>query len=96
MLLRIPDPNAPRKKRGTRKGHPEASQKCVIPDEEQKFFRGPCSSGCQEIENLEPFYRQQYFEIPTILVKVLHIILYRGTCSNCGKTCNGKGPGSSR
>ena len=40
--------------------------------------------------NLEPFYRQQYFDIPTILVKVLHIILYRGTCRNCGKVCKVK------
>ena len=86
------DPNAPGKKRGARKGHPGARQKFVTPDEELKFFPGPCSCGCQEIKNLEPFYKHQYFEIPTILVKVLHIILYRGTCSNCGKVCKGKAP----
>ena len=76
------NPKAPGKKTGARKGHPGARQKFVTPDEELKFFPGPCSCGCQEIENLEPCYKHQYFEIPTILVKVLHIILYRGTCSN--------------
>ena len=83
---------APGKKTCARKGHPGARQKFVIPDEELNFFPGPCSCGCQEIENLEPFYRHQYFEIPTILVKVLRIILYRGRCSNCGKVCKGKAP----
>lgn len=86
------NPKAPGKKTGARKGHPGARQKFVTPDEELKFFPGPCSCGCQEIENLEPCYKHQYFEIPTILVKVLHIILYRGTCSNCGKVCKGKAP----
>ena len=80
------------KKTGGRKGHPGARQKLVTPDEELEFFPGPCSCGCQDIENLEPYYRHQYFEIPTILLKVLHIILYRGTCSNCGKVCKGKAP----
>ena len=86
------DPKAPGKNTGARKGHPGARQRFVTPDEELKFFPGPCSCGCQEIENLEPCYKHQYFEIPTILVKVLHIILYRGTCSNCGKVCKGEAP----
>ena len=91
-VMEYGESNAPGNKRGARKGHPGAWQKFVTPDEELKFFPGPCSCGCQEIETLEPFYRQQYFEIPTILVNVLHIILYRGTCSNCGKACKGKAP----
>ena len=86
------EPKAPEKKTGARKGHLGASQKIVTPDEELKFFPGPCSCGCHEIGNLEPYYKHQYFEIPTILVKVSHIILYRGRCSNCGKVCKGKAP----
>ena len=38
------DPKAPGKKTGARKGHPGARQKFVTPDEELKFFPGPCSS----------------------------------------------------
>ena len=86
------DPKGSGKKTGARKGHTGARQEFVTPDEELKFFPGPCSCGCHEIGNLEPFYRQQYFEIPTILVKVSHIILYRGSCSNWGKVCKGKVP----
>ena len=74
------------KKTGARKGHLGARHEFFTPDEELKFFLGLCSCGCQEI------YKHQYFEIPTILVKVLHIILYRGKCSNCGKVCKGKAP----
>ena len=80
------------KKAGARKGDLGPVRSLSLPMRSRSFKFFPCSCGCQEIENLEPFYRHQYFEIPTILVKVLHIILYRGTCSNCGKVCKGKAP----
>jgi transposase len=39
-----------------------------------------------DYENLEPYYTHQIIELPEIVLSVLHLILYKGLCPNCGKT----------
>jgi transposase len=78
-----------RKRRGTR-------QQYLQPTEIQELFPEPCSCGCAEYEQSEPYYTHQVIELPNIELSVLHIILHRGRCSNCGKTVKAHVPFAAR
>jgi transposase len=68
-----------RKRKGSR-------QQCLRPTEVLEHFPEPCSCGCAELGESEPYYIHQVIELPKIELSVRHIILYRGRCSGCGKT----------
>jgi transposase len=68
-----------RKRKGSR-------QQCLRPTEVLEHFPEPCSCGCAEHEEPEPYYVHQVIELPEIELSVRHIILYRGRCSGCGRT----------
>lgn len=44
---------------------------------------GQCSCGCKEFKNLRPLH--QNFELPKIVLHVIHFILFKGRCAKCGK-----------
>jgi transposase len=73
------DTKKERKRRGFR-------QQLLPPTETQKHLPERCSCGCTDYENLEPYYTHQIIELPEIVLSVLHVILYKGRCSGCGKT----------
>jgi transposase len=72
-----------KKKARKRKG---SRQQCLRPTEVVEQFPEPCSCGCARLEEPEPYYIHQVIELPEIELSVRHIILYRGRCSDCGKT----------
>ena len=74
-----PNTKKERKRRGFR-------QQLLPPTETQKLLPERCSCGCTDYENLEQYYTHQIIELPEIVLSVLHVILYRGRCSDCGKT----------
>jgi transposase len=65
--------------------HRGARQQLMPPTETQKYLPGRCSCGCADYEEPEPYYTHQVIELPEIVLSVLHVILYRGRCSGCGK-----------
>jgi transposase len=74
-----PTPKKERKRRGIR-------QQYLQPTEIQKLFPEQCSCGCADYEQSVPYYTHQIIELPEIELSVLHLVLHRGKCSNCGKT----------
>ena len=74
-----PNKKKARKRKGTR-------QQCLRPTEVLERFPEPCSCGCADHGEPEPYYIHQVIELPEIELSVSHIILYRGRCSDCGKT----------
>jgi transposase len=78
-----PKPKPATKKERERRG---ARQQYLQPTEVQELFPERCSCGCADYEEPEPCYTHQVIELPEIELSVLHIILHRGKCSNCGKT----------
>jgi len=87
-------PQKGRRKRGGQKGHKGSKQTKLEPTEEKEVLPESCSCGCSTIVpgSLEPFYTHQIIELPKINMDVLHVILNRGTCNNCGKTVKAKIP----
>ncbi|MDD2467544.1 MAG: hypothetical protein PHI97_26480 [Desulfobulbus sp.] len=53
---------------------------------------GPCTCGCGEFRDLEPYYTHQYIELPKVALPVLHVILFKGRCVSCGKIGKGAIP----
>lgn len=68
----------PRKRKGTR-------QQCLRPTEIVELQPEPCSCGCADFSQLEPYYIHQVIELPEVKMDIQHSILYRGNCAHCGK-----------
>ena len=49
-----------------------------------------CSCGCNSIKNTKPFYTHQQIDLPEVELDVTHYVLYKGCCSECGKTVSAK------
>ncbi len=77
-----------KKKQGAQKGHEGHQQELLNPTETIPVSPVVCECGCCQIdpESLEPFYIHQEIELPQIEMEVLHFILNKGECLNCGKT----------
>jgi len=91
----------PKKKRkeskrniGAQKGHKGHKQQLLEPTQQQEILPEKCECGCSTIiaNSLEPYYTQQVIELPEIKMDVLHLILNKGKCQNCGKIVKAKVP----
>ena len=82
-------PKPDKGKPGGRKGHQGYRQQLMPPTKTEVVHPGPCTCGCGTFTELRPYHTHQHIELPVIVMTVIHFILYRGTCTNCGKT--GKG-----
>jgi transposase len=92
-----PDQRAKRESKGTGKpgakeGHKGHQQSLLAPTKEVPVPPKPCGCGCQEFENLWPFYTHQHIELPEIVMQVTHFILMEGDCTHCGRTSRGTVP----
>lgn len=85
-------PKSGRKKPAGRKGRKGYRQQLLPPTNTEAIHPGPCSCGCQNFINLQPYHTHQHIELPEIVLSVLHFILYRGRCAQCGKTSTGHTP----
>ena len=73
--------------------HPGATQPILEPTQTEECRPTVCPHcGGVHFENLEQSSVHQYIELPEFLLRIIHYIVYRGTCSNCGHTCKGEVP----
>ncbi len=85
-------PKPDKKKSGGRKGHKGHRQQLIPPTKTEIVHPGPCTCGCRTFAELRPYHTHQHIELPEIAMTVIHFILYRGKCTNCGKTGKGYTP----
>lgn len=88
----------PKKEKGAQKKrkahHPGASQK-LSPSTQPPIECRPhvCPHcGCEDFENVHAKRIHQFVDLVEKLVKVLHFIIFEGTCANCGALVSGKVP----
>ncbi len=72
-------------KAGAKNGHKGHRQQLMEPTNIVPVKTDECSCGCKEIINQKPFYTHQEIELPEIKMDVTHFILYKGTCTDCGR-----------
>lgn len=84
--------NKKKKSQSPRKKRKGFRQKFMSPTETQDVKPSPCSCGCSSFDNLEPYYTHQHIELPEIVMSVIHFTLYKGECTDCGKTGKGYVP----
>jgi len=73
-------------KAGAKKGHKGHRQKLMEPTNIVPVKTDECSCGCKKIINQKPFYTHQEIELPEIQMDITHFVLYKGTCTDCGRT----------
>ncbi len=76
-----------KRKRGGQKGHKGHRQKLLPPTIIIKILPASCPCGCTDFtgQEMELFYTHQVFELPEIQMDVLHFLLHKSICPNCGK-----------
>lgn len=79
-----------KKKRGGQKGHPGHRQQLLEPTEVIEVKPSQCECGSDEFKNMKAFYTHQQIELPKIVPEVTHHVLYKGCCTQCGKTVSAK------
>lgn len=79
-------------KPGAKQGHKGHRQSLLTPTKTIPVPPEHCECGCQEFENVKPFYTHQHIELPEVPMEVTHFILQEGGCTNCGKICRGTVP----
>ena len=72
----------------------ELKKGTLEPTQQQNIVPEKCDCGCSAIiaNSLQPYYTHQVIELPEIKMNVLHLILNKGTCRNCGKIVKAKVP----
>lgn len=75
-----------KRKRGGQKGHAGHRQQLLEPTEIVPVKPDICRCGNVEIDDVEAFYTHQQIELPEFELKVTHHVLYKGSCSRCGRT----------
>jgi transposase len=83
-----------RRKKGAQKGHKGHKQQLLEPTQQKEILPEGCECGCSAIiaNSLQPYYTQQVIELPDIKMDVLHLILNKGKCHNCGRIVKAKVP----
>lgn len=78
-----------KKKSGAKKGHKGHRQTLLAPTETKLINPEACSCGNTTFHDLTDYYTHQVIELPEIEMDVTHFVLYKGSCSCCGKTNKG-------
>jgi len=71
---------------GAKTGHQGFRQQFMEPTTIVPVKADECRCGCKEITDQNPFYTHQEIELPEIQMDVTHFVLYKGTCTDCGRT----------
>lgn len=82
-----------KKKRKSRKGY---RQEMLEPNKIITVPPEPCSCGCNQFSNQEPYYTHQHIELPEIIMLITHFVLLKGRCQACGKLSKGHIPNEFR
>ena len=83
------EPKKDKGKAGAKKGHKGHRQELLPPTETKLIQPEVCPCGNTTFEGLAPYYTHQVIELPAIQMEVSHFVLYKGTCSRCGKMNKG-------
>lgn len=86
--------NPPKKKRkaGGKKGRKGNRQKLLTATETHNITPERCPCGCADFDHVQPYYTHQHIELPEIVMRVIHFVLYKGRCRSCGKLNKGYVP----
>jgi len=87
-----------KRKRGAQKGHKGYQQQMIEPTETKMILPSFCHCGRYDFDpkTVEPYYTHQYIELPEIKMDVIHYVLHKCQCLNCGKTVKARLPGDCR
>ena len=77
------------KNSGAKKGHKGYRQSLLTPTETKLIKPEACACGSATFHDLTDYYTHQVIELPEIKMDVTHFVLYRGSCSSCGKMNKG-------
>ena len=83
-----------KRKKGPQKGHKGHKQELLEPTQQQNIVPEKCDCVCATIiaDSLQPYYTHQVIELPEVKMNILHLILSKGKCRNCGKIIKAKIP----
>ena len=76
----------------SRKRHKGYRQQMLDPTETRNSTPSRAPAGATGLTSLKPYYTHQHIELPEIVNKVIHFVLYSGKCSQCGKVNKGHVP----
>lgn len=79
-----------KKKPGGQKGHLGHRQQMLKPTKVLPVKPTECSCGSKKFIKVVPYYTHQQIELPQIKLDVIHYILHKGCCGQCGKTVAAK------
>ncbi len=76
-----------KRKRGAQKGHKGYQQEMLAPSEQEPIIPESCPCGNLDLghENMEAYYTHQQIELPEIQLNVIHYVLHKCRCPQCGK-----------
>jgi transposase len=77
-----------KQKKGGQKGHKAHHQQMLAPGETVSVKPQRCSCGHGDFtqQPMTPFYTHQHIELPRINMDIVHWVLQKCSCPNCGKT----------
>ena len=87
-----------KRKKGAQKGHKGHRQEMLPPTEQKLIVPEKCSCGNTELVagKMEPFHTHQQIELPEIKMDVIHYILHKCRCPECGKMVKAQIPAQSQ
>lgn len=87
-----------KRKKGGQKGHKGHKQELLEPTrvKDLKPEACPCGNHHLPTKQMEPFYTHQVIELPQIETDIIHLVLYRTTCPDCGRVVKARLPRKNR
>jgi transposase len=87
-----------KRKKGAQKGHKGHQQEMLKSTEQKPILPECCPCGNQHLdpEKMELYYTHQQIELPEIKMDVIHYLLHKCQCSECGKTVKAQLPSECR
>ena len=82
------------RKRGAQKGHQGHRQEMLPPTEQKPVFPERCICGNQQLasEKMKAYHTHQQIELPKIKMDIIHYVLHKCRCPQCGKTVKAQVP----
>jgi transposase len=87
-----------KRKKGAQKGHKGHQQEMLKSTEQKPILPEccPCGNLHLDSEKMELYYTHQQIELPEIKMDVIHYLLHKCQCSECGKTVKAQLPSECR
>ena len=87
-----------KRKKGAQKGHKGHQQEMLKPTEQKPVIPERCPFGNQHFdsEKMELYHTHQQIELPEIKMDVIHYLLHKCPCPECGKTVKAQLPNEGR